>query len=342
MDGDLAQGYRFRLKNVDEPAVGKRVARVTVRFPYLTEEERRFDVTVRASVLEDRTITSRDGRRLAVFTAGPAGDANVPVVLLVNPLGSSCLFFVKLVEALSRHRRVLSCLSWEMRGLPDYYPDDVAADREWAPETHAQDLGEVLAIAGGARVESVISYCSGSYLALYATARGLLAPSRIALIGPPLEIGAGGQKTLYQKTIPALLTRIARGGPQMAAIVRAIMRQGVQARATAPDYELHVINNIPFTRDEYTYRYACLHAAWQAVPWTELLAKIGVPTAIFHGNTDELVHTDTVTTLSTAIPDARVHVYDRQDHFAVYTCDDLIRDVVRFATTDPAAGANRL
>lgn len=315
------------------PFVGKRAARVTSRFPYLSEGERSFDVTRRATVLEDRTITSKDGRRLAVFTAG---NTNAPAVLLVNPLGSSCLFFVKLVEALARHRRILT---WEMRGLPEYYPDDVARDREWAPETHAQDLGEVLAVVGGAPIDSVISYCSGSYLALYATAQGLLAPSRIALIGSPLEVDAGGQKTLYQKTIPPLLTRIARGGPQMAAIVRAIMRQGVQAKQTDPDYELHVINNIPFTRNEYTYRYACLHAAWQSVPWTELLAKIGVPTAIFHGTTDELVHTDTVAKLSTVIPGAGLHVYDRQGHFAVYTCDELIRDVVRFATTDRAASA---
>jgi len=302
------------------------------RFPYLSDREHSFDVCARASILEDQTIRSKDGRRLAVFTAGTRG---APTVLMVNPLGASCLFLIKLIAALARCCHVVT---WETRGSPDRFPDDTPREHEWAPETHAQDLAAVLAATVGDRVDSVIAYCSGSYLTLYATALGLLAPSRIALISPPLETRAGGPKTLYQQTIPPLLARIARQGPKAAALVRAIAQQGAAAKPEDDDYELQVLNNLPFRRDEDTYRYACLHTAWQATPWTDVLAQIAVPTAIFHGSNDDLVHMDTVVSLATAIPDAELYVYERQGHFAVYMSDALIRDAVGFAMKDGARG----
>ncbi|XYI03767.1 alpha/beta fold hydrolase [Sorangium sp. So ce1128] len=299
-------------------------------FSYLSERERGFDVYRRASILADQTVTSRDGRTLTVFSAG---EPEASTVLLVNPLGVSCLFLVGLIEALSRHHHVVT---WETRGLPDYYPDDVAAPGEWEPETHARDLGEVLAAAGRGHADSVISYCSGSYLALYATATGLIAPRRLALISPPLELGADGEKTLYQKTFPPLLNRIARSGPQLAALVRGIMRQGAQRTEADADHELHTLNDLPFTRDETTHRYARLHAPWQALPWAGLLGKVAVPTAIFHGTEDEIVHPDTVAALAAAVPDATLRLYERQGHFAVYKSEELIADVARFVKAGQA------
>lgn len=300
------------------------------RFPYLGERERGFDIYQRASILADHTVRSPDGRRLAVFTAG---DPDAPAILLINPLGASCLFFVKLIAALARDRRVVT---WETRGLPDNFPDDPAGEHAWDPQSHAHDLAAVLAAAAPRGIDSVIAYCSGSYLALYAIALGLLSPSRFALISPPLELHSDGQKTLYQQTIPPLLVRVARDGTRAAALVRAIMRKGVRAAPGDDDFELHVLNDLPFSRDEYMYRYACMHVAWRALPWTDLLAKIVVPAAIFHGSDDELVHADTVGSLATTISGAQLCAYERQGHFAVYTCDALIGDVASFAIDEGA------
>jgi pimeloyl-ACP methyl ester carboxylesterase len=294
------------------------------RFPYLSERERGFDVCRRAASLADRTVQSQDGRRLKVFTAG---DPGAPTVLVINPLGTSCLLTVKLIAALARWRRVVT---WESRGLPDNFPDDPLGEHAWDPQSHTHDLAAVVATCVTGGIDGVVAYCSGSYLTLYATALGLVAASRIALISPPLEIRSGGRQTLYQQTIPALLARVAREGPKSAALVRAIMQNGVRATPEDGAYELHVLNNLPFGRDEYVYRYACLHAAWRSVPWTDLLPNIAVPTAIFHGSDDELVHADTVASLAAAILGSRLQVYERQGHFAVYTCDGLIRDAVSF------------
>ncbi|MGK3992279.1 alpha/beta fold hydrolase [Sorangium sp. So ce1024] len=304
--------------------------RVGPGFGYLGERERQFGIYRRASFLTAETVIAKDGRPLTVLSAG---SPEAPTVVLVNALGVSCLFLVRLAEALSRDHRVVT---WETRGLPDYYPDDVAAGGEWDPETHARDLGDVLAAAGRGRVDSVVSYCSGSYLTLYATARGVIAPRRVALISPPLELQAEGEKTLYQRTFPPLLTRMARSGPAMAAIVRGIMRQGARRAEDDVDEELHALNDLPFARDETTHRYARLHAPWLALPWADLLRKVAAPTAIFHGTEDEIVHPDTVAALAAAIPDAGLRLYERQGHFAVYRSEALLQDVVRFVTAGPA------
>jgi pimeloyl-ACP methyl ester carboxylesterase len=306
---------------------------MTARFPYLGVAEQGFEVCARAALLEYRTIEAGDGRPLATFTAGPA---SAPVVLVVNPLGASCLFFAKLIERLVRTRRVVT---WESRGLTERFPEAPAGDHEWAPDTQVGDLAAVLAAAKVARVESVIAYCSGSYTALYAAATGAITASRIALISPPLEVeaaGPGDGRTLYQQTVPPLLSRIARHGPKTAAVIRAILRQGSHAAPGDPDYELHVLNNLPFRGDDSTYRYASLHAAWHHTPWRDLLANLDAQTAIFHGTDDDLVHTDTVTALTAAIRGAELRVYERQGHFAVYTCEALIGDVVRFSAAEGA------
>jgi pimeloyl-ACP methyl ester carboxylesterase len=304
------------------------------RFPYLSDAQRDLDLVRRAAVLERRIVTAPDGRPLAVFAAGPP---DAPTVLLVNPLGSTCLFFVPLIEALARDHRVVT---WETRGLPAQHPDDVPGDAPgdaWTPEVHTADLAAVL--AGTSSVTSVISYCSGSHVAVHAIARGALAPARVALISPPIELRGDGPKTLYQRTMPPLLARIARGGPRTAALFRALLQHGAQVPPGAADHELHVLNNLPFTSDDRTYRYAALHAAWYGTPWRELLATLAVPVAIFHGSADEIVHTDTARALAAALPRARLHVYERHGHFAVATCDALIADVARFAAASGEAAA---
>jgi pimeloyl-ACP methyl ester carboxylesterase len=304
------------------------------RFPYLSDAQRDLDLVRRAAVLERRIVTAPDGRPLAAFVAGPA---DAPTVLLVNPLGSTCLFFVPLIEILARDHRVVT---WETRGLPGWYPDDAPGDRAWAPEVHTADLAAVVGGTGGG-VTSVISYCSGSHVAVHAIARGALAPARVALISPPIELRGDGPKTLYQKTMPPLLARIARGGPRTVALFRALLQHGAQVPPGAADHELHVLNNLPFTSDDRTYRYAALHAAWYGTPWRELLAQIAIPVAIFHGSADEIVHTDTARALAAALAGARLHVYEHHGHFAVATCDALIADAIRFATPGPGEAPPR-
>lgn len=296
------------------------------RFHYLGDAERTALLREQAALLTHETRSTQDGRRLRVFTAGRAGG---PVALLVNPLGVSCLFLLNIIRALAPHYRVIT---WESRGLPEYYPDGVARREEWLPETHYRDLETVLGEGPQGRAEVVIAYCSGSFLALYAAARGSVRGlQRLCLISPPLELGATGEKTLYQKAFSPLLPRIARSGPALAGLVRGIILQGASRAQPGIDGELRFLNDMPFTSDERTYRYACLHAPWRELVWSELLPSVRIPTKICHGLQDAMVHPDTVKQLAAALPDARLALYPDQGHFAVYQCPELIDEVVSFA-----------
>jgi pimeloyl-ACP methyl ester carboxylesterase len=269
-------------------------------------------------------VRSSDGHELSVFTAGAA---HLPPVLLLNPLGVSCLFFMNLVaELLGRFRIV----TWETRGLSDHGAEG-GDEAQWSTDAHVQDLRAVLHSADARRPPAIVSYCSGSYVGLFAVAQGIVpAPSRLVLVSPPLELGGGAERTLYQKTFPPLLSRIAHSGPGMAAVVRRIMLQAAEADASGVDRELLALNALPFATNESTHRYACLHATWSGLPWRALLARVASPTRVLHGTGDSIVHTDTARALVQALPAAELRTYPAQDHFAVYKCRELIRDAAGF------------
>lgn len=294
-------------------------------FRYLSSAQRDAFATHRqAAALSRLVVRSGDGHELCVFTAG---DAHLPAVVLLNPLGVSCLFFMNFVPQLLARFRIVT---WETRGLPDYCCEHVG-EGEWSPDAHASDLLAVLDACDARRPSAIISYCSGSYLGLFAVARGVVpSPSRLVLVSPPLELDGGGERTLYQKTFPGLLSRIARSGPGMAAVVRRIMLQAGEVDASGVEQELRILNSLPFATNESTHRYACLHAAWSGLPWLQLLAQVRSPTRVLHGTGDAIVHTDTVRALVQALPDADLQTYPAQDHFAVYKCRELIRDAVAF------------
>jgi 3-oxoadipate enol-lactonase len=302
----------------------------SLAFGYLGPNERSFEAYKLSSILRPRIVTSKDGRRLMAFEAGPE---TAPTVVVVNPLGTTCLLFIKVIAELARTHRVVT---WESRNLPDNFPDDEApSPREWEPEIQAQDMRAVLAAAGVAHVESVVAYCSASYLTLYSVAHGIIAPRRMALISPAVEVGSGRETTLYQKTIPLLLTRIARSGPKAAAVVRALLQQGAQTSPGNEDHQFSIFNNLPFRSDEHTYRYACLHSAWRPILWNELVSSITTQTAIFQGTGDDIVHPETAAALAKSISGTELRVYEQQGHFALYSCAELVHDAVRFATNTP-------
>lgn len=296
-------------------------------FDYLSELQRgEFHTCRQAAMLSVRHLQVSCGRRLVVLSAG---NPQLPSVVLVNPLGVSCLFFMNIAEALVGEYRVVT---WETLDDPQREETRTADDEQWSPEAHGRDLLTVLDECNAREPRALISYCSGSYLALYALARGLVgSPKRLVLISPPLELDADGARTLYQRTFPPLLSRIAQSGPRMAGVVRQIMLQAGSREAQDIDRELDILNSLPFASNASTYRYACLHAAWRTLPWSKILSEVATPSVVLHGTTDDVVHMDCVRALVAAMPHAQLRSYEGEGHYAVYQCTELVRDAVALA-----------
>ncbi len=294
----------------------------SAQFPYLDEQHLSFFLCRQARIFRQETVVAEDGRPLSVFEAGERGRSTV---VLINPLGVSCLFLVNLACHLAQYYHVVT---WESRGLPHYY-GSVDSEDDWHPERHCRDLGSIL-IAKRCQADHVVSYCSGANVAVYGIAQEIIRTRSLCLISPSLDMGMVGKKTTYQQTFLPLLVRIAKEGARTAALVRAILQQTTPKPKSDIDIELSVINNLPFKDDKSTYRYAQLHAACLQLNWAELLRKIRVPTMVLHGEDDEIIHADTVKAIVAAISKARVTWLRDGGHFAIYKSQDLLAEVGSF------------
>lgn len=295
-------------------------------YPYLSSIQRRSYELCRAAAIFTHRQHEVDGGTLDVFHAGPP---EAPSVVLMNPLGVSSLFFAPMVRRLAERFRVVT---WEYR--LDSSPLTHLETAGFAPKRHLDDTRIALGTAASS-VAAVVAYCSGCYGALYSLLeRQLEAPRLLCLVSPPLEVGGlnASSKTMYQNTFVPLLERIAVAGPRMAGLVRAIMAKAEKRTATGVDAELAMLNEIPFTADESTYRYAKLHHQWRSLDWDRLVPQVSTQTVILHGTEDDIVHERTVEALAAHLPRARLELYPGAGHFAISQSEALIGDAVKLVT----------
>jgi pimeloyl-ACP methyl ester carboxylesterase len=295
------------------------------RFPYLDDEERAFGLCAEALFYSERSIVADDGVPLSVYEAG---DPARPTVVLINPLGISCLFTVRLAHRLAERFHVLT---WETRGLPNYFPSDDRGGGPWDAGRHCRDLAVILG-ESRCRADVIVSYCSGACIALFGLAHGIVAAGSLCLVSPSLEMPGTGGKTDYQRTVLPLLSRIDREGRRMAALVRVLLQQAGRKHLSGADYELSVINNLPFRRDEWTYRYAQLQAAGLRIDAAALLQRISIPAAIIHDREDELVHADTVEAVAALLRHARLSWVSGGGHFAIYKSREMQDRILEFVS----------
>ncbi len=295
--------------------------------PYLGDTERAFGVMREVEVFEHAPLRTDDGVTLRVLNAGPADS---PVVLLVNALGVSSVFLTRLAQLLTPRWRVLS---WESRGLPN--PDDATIDVSL--ERQAADMAAVVA-AAGVRPEAVVSFCSGSNVAAWALAKGVLSARAWCTLSPSISTGEGAVTT-YQRTMLPLWRQVAEKGPRYAALVRAlIVKQGAPAdglQGTAR--ELLHMNNLPFATPESTHRYAQIQSACQQADWPALLPRIEAATLVLHGTADDVIHQDTSLGVAGCVPGAQSRLIEGAGHFAVHDSPALHQHVAAFLQDTLAA-----
>jgi len=295
------------------------------RLPYLDGADRDLALVRDRAAFRERSVVADDGTPLAVFEAG---DPDRPTVLLVNALGASCLFLAPLAAALAAERHVLA---WESRGLPDVttLPDDA----DLSVPRHAADAAAVLA-GTGRSAAGIVAFCSGTNVALEAIDTGLVAPARLVVVSPSIELPQAVARTDYQRTMPPIWRSVAGGGPRHAALVRALIKQAVPADDGSPEAELRRIDGLPFRTDASTYRYAVMQADCLARDRLGALGRIAAPTLVLHGRDDDVIHEATSAAVAQAVPGAAFAVVDGHGHFAIHGSPELHRTVAAFLAGD--------
>ncbi|NRR32701.1 alpha/beta hydrolase [Oxalobacteraceae bacterium] len=297
------------------------------RFPYLSPQQQDFHICAEAALLRQHGMRMDDGAEVMVYEAGRPDQ---PLLVLINPVGISCLFMARIARAFSAHYHVLT---WESRGLPDYTGG--GAD-SWPLERHARDLAAILDLRQRTP-EAIISYCSGANIAVLGLASGILRARRLCMVSPSLQLPGAGRKTTYQRAVLPLWLKIAQDGMRMAALVRTLLVQSEKEYANAEDRELAAINNLPFQSNETTFRYACMHAPCLQLDSAALLARIAIPVLVAHDPVDDMVHADSAEAVAAALPNARLAWLDDGGHFAIYKSATLRAGIQAFLQEVPAA-----
>ena len=299
---------------------------------YLAAEECAFEIYRGHSVFRPSSLVMSDGVPVTVIEAGRPGN---PTVLLVNALGTSCLFLSKIVGRLADEYHVIS---WESRCLPDVRPASMDADLSVA--RHAADAAEILA-SKGASVHAVVSYCSGVNVAAYALAKGVVSAQQFCIVSPSIDLASASDQTEYQRMMLPLWRAVAKSGIRHAALVRVLLQQGHKPETGTVDFELSTLNNLPFRTDESTYLYARLQAACLEIGWDKLLPEVRLPTLVLHGVKDDLIHIATPRAVARAIAGAAIYTVDA-GHFAVYTSSALHAEVAGFLSRFHARSVDQL
>jgi pimeloyl-ACP methyl ester carboxylesterase len=291
------------------------------QLPYLDEAHRSFVVCRSASIFSELTIESDDGTPLSVFRAG---HTQLPVILLVNALGISCLFLAQMAQRLATNYHVIT---WESRGLPD--ERHTARDADLSIERHCRDAATILAHQG-IGCDGIVAYCSGSNAAVYGLTKGILRSRALCIVSPSMRLGQETQQTTYQRTMLPLWETVARSGPRHAALIRALLEQGrKQVDSGSVDWELECLNNLPFRSNESIYRYARLQAECLRHEWSQYLPRIQAPVLVLHGEQDDKIHRDSAAAVAQAAGSAAFRTFPT-GHFGIYTSSALHEAVAEF------------
>lgn len=187
-------------------------------FTYLSDEHSAFSLCEEAAVFRKRGLLSEDGVKLSVYEAGDEGK---PTVVLINPLGISCLLMARMARRLANDYHVIT---WESRGLPDYASIEENAQTDWSVARHCQDLAGILKNRGR-QANAVVAYCSRANVAIYGLKNKIIDAQKLCLVSPSLEMGNLAKKTDYQRTVLPLWLKIAQDGIRTASLVRVLLGQ---------------------------------------------------------------------------------------------------------------------
>jgi 3-oxoadipate enol-lactonase len=252
-------------------------------------------------------LTSADGLALNAYHAGSHGK---PPVLLINPIGVSVLLLAPLMRHLAQDYFVLS---WETRGLPSLNPD--REEISTRIDDHLDDACRILDHYGVGAVD-LVSYCSGTSIALSLLGAGRIKVSKAVFISPSVLIEEKLPMTNHQRTVVPIWADVAKKGRAYCTIMSNLMAPkrphdgNVQA-------ELDYVNRLPFVDGSSTYQYARLLASVNQTRYSDLFDKLSIPVLLLHATDDDLIHVELSRYMHRRICNSKLHLVENGGHYAI-------------------------
>lgn len=206
-------------------------------------------------------------------------------------------------------------VTWESRFILNL-DQDFSGDEKLSPNEHVEDT---LSLLRALEIDSctLIGYCSGAGISLVAARRHPDVFRELILVMGEYQLFRvkGHVATDYQRSIDTFLPVVA-GGRQQAGFIFAKMAEISNAkRAGAEQSELDRQINLPFSKEEYLFRYAKNYMAYREFDALATAGGIGQRTFVIAGGRDEHSNKENSLAIAGAIGGATTYIAESGDHY---------------------------
>lgn len=205
-------------------------------------------------------------------------------------------------------------ITWESRFVLNT-DQDFTGEEQMAPVEH---VGDMLALLRALGIESctLIGYCSGAGISLVAASRYPNVFTDLILVNGEYQLFRRGHvATDYQKSIDTFLPVVATGRKQASFIFSKMAEISQVKKQGTVQTELDKQINLPFSKEEYLFRYAKNYMAYREFNALEIAKEIRQRTFVLTGRKDEHSNMENSEAVGRTIAGSTQYVDDNGDHY---------------------------
>jgi pimeloyl-ACP methyl ester carboxylesterase len=231
-------------------------------------------------------------------------------ILIALPFGVPCAVAR---AAFDRFGAVFNVVTWESRYILNL---DLAfsGNENLAPAEHVEDMTCILRRLG---IDAccLIGYCSGAGISLLAARRYPDIFTELILVNGEYQLFKQGHaSTDYQRSIDTFLPVVA-SSRQQAGFIFTKMAEISKVASGGAQSELDRLINIPFSREEYLFRYAKNYMAYRGFDALAVASELRQRTLVLTGRRDVHSGMENSEAVRDRIPGAQGFIDDDGDHY---------------------------
>lgn len=250
-------------------------------------------------------------------------DMDKPSILIALPFGVPASLAY---AAFEKFEPTFNVVTWESRYILNL-DQEFSGDEKLAPDEHVEDMVSILKTLH-INTCNLIGYCSGAGVSLVAAKQYPDIFTELILVNGEYQLFRKGHKsTDYQRSIDAFLPVVA-SGRQEAGFIFSKMAEIAKASKADMQSELDKQVNLPFSQQEYLFRYAKTYMAYRDFDALALAAKVRQRTFVITGQLDEHTSMESSEAVGDSIPGAKKFIDDKGDHYEFCRAGSLTLEVI--------------
>jgi len=244
-----------------------------------------------------------------------------PSILITLPFGVPVSVARAAFEKLEPGFNVVT---WESRYILNL-DQEFSGDEKVSPAEHVEDM---ICILKALKIGTcyLIGYCSGAGISLLAARQYPDVFTELILVNGEYQLFRKGHaSTVYERSIDTLLPVVATGRRQAGFI---FSKMGEISKASKGDRQTEFDKqiNLPFSQEEYLFRYAKNYMAYRNFNALDIAAGIRQRTFILTGKLDEHASMENSEAVGDSIPGSEKFVDDKGDHYEFCRAGSLTLD----------------